>query len=306
MGKTNDLTGQKFGRLTVIKRIGRSKWRTPIWLCQCECGNIKDIRSKSLKNGETQSCGCLQKEKTSQISVKNLIGQKFGKLTVLYRAGPSNNREVIWHCKCDCGKEIDVVAHSLTTGNTKSCGCLNKQLASERALIDLTGQKFGKLTVLYKSSNIGDRVKWHCKCDCGNECDVLAYLLTKQMTQSCGCITRSIGETTIEKLLDSINMPYITEKTFSTCKFLDTNCYARFDFYVNNQYLIEYDGIQHFKITGTKRGNLQQVIKTKQHDQYKNQWCKDNNIPLIRIPYTHLNDLKIEDLLLETSEYIVK
>jgi len=41
------------------------------------------------------------------------------------------------------------------------------------------------------------------------------------------------------------------------------------------------------------------------HDEYKNNWCKENNIPLIRIPYNHLNELKIEDLMLETSKFVI-
>ena len=81
----------------------------------------------------------------------------------------------------------------------------------------------------------------------------------------------------------------------------------KFDFYVNNAYLIEYDGEQHFipssfggSLSGKERLKIQ-----KEYDNIKNKWCKDNNIPLIRIPYTHYNDLKLEDLLLETSQFII-
>lgn len=65
-GIFEDLTGQKFGRWTVIKYIGNSKW-----LCKCDCGNIKVVQGGSLKNGNTQSCGCLQKEKASFIMKKH-------------------------------------------------------------------------------------------------------------------------------------------------------------------------------------------------------------------------------------------
>ena len=94
-----------------------------------------------------------------------------------------------------------------------------------------------------------------------------------------------------------------TEKTFSSCKFVDTNYLARFDFYVNNQYLIEFDGKQHFNLDGWD-GKIG-LQRNQEHDAYKNQWCKDNNISLIRIPYTHYKDLCLEDLLLETSKFIV-
>lgn len=64
---------------------------------------------------------------------------------------------------------------------------------------------------------------------------------------SCGHITESKGVRKIKKILDENNISYITEKTFSDCKFPDTNKVARFDFYINNSFLLEYDGEQHFK-----------------------------------------------------------
>ena len=82
-----------------------------------------------------------------------------------------------------------------------------------------------------------------------------------------------------------------------------TNAY--FDFYIGNKYLIEYDGETHFLYNLHGWHTLEQLSQQQERDQIKTQWCKENNIPLIRIPYTHLKDLKIEDLLLETSKFIV-
>lgn len=62
MGKVIDLTGQKFGRLTVLKMAGKNKWGNITWLCDCECGNKIIANSSNLIKGETKSCGCLQKE----------------------------------------------------------------------------------------------------------------------------------------------------------------------------------------------------------------------------------------------------
>ena len=69
------------------------------------------------------------------------------------------------------------------------------------------------------------------------------------------------------------------------------------------QYLIEFDGKQHFTSDGWD-GEIG-LQRNQEHDTYKNQWCKDNNIPLIRIPYTHYKDLCLEDLLLETTNWRV-
>ena len=98
--------------------------------------------------------------------------------------------------------------------------------------------------------------------------------------------------------MDENNIPYEKEKRFNSCK---DNSYLPFDFYVDNKYLIEYDGKQHFQ-----DGGFYDYKKTHLHDLIKSQWCKDNNIQLIRISYTHYEELCLEDLLLETSNFIEK
>ena len=63
MSKYKDLTGQKFGRWTVINITDkRTKNRTIIWHCKCDCGNEKDVDGYTLKSGQSKSCGCLHKE----------------------------------------------------------------------------------------------------------------------------------------------------------------------------------------------------------------------------------------------------
>ena len=73
------------------------------------------------------------------------------------------------------------------------------------------------------------------------------------------------------------------------------------------KYGIEYDGEQHFhyKNSANTWNNEENFKRTQENDSLKNQWFKDHNVPLIRIPYTHLNDLCLEDLLLETSKFII-
>lgn len=64
-------------------------------------------------------------------ALKNLVGQRFGRLLVLERVGSSKYKEAIWKCRCDCGNEINVVAGELKKGSTRSCGCLKKEVASK-------------------------------------------------------------------------------------------------------------------------------------------------------------------------------
>jgi len=62
MSRFLDLTGNVFGRLTVIKYYGKDKWGKSRWTCLCDCGNQKIVQEGHLKDGHTRSCGCLQKE----------------------------------------------------------------------------------------------------------------------------------------------------------------------------------------------------------------------------------------------------
>lgn len=237
----------------------------------------------------------------------NLIGRQFGYLTVLYRTTNTISGRARWACQCDCGNIVAVATSDLKNGHTRSCGCLMKKINAEKQEIDETGNRYGKLTVLRKADKTKDRhTTWICKCDCGNEITTIGRLLRAGAVSSCGCMKISYGEYKIMRLLTDNHIYFIKEYIFPSCKFKDTNYPAKFDFYVDNKYIIEYDGQQHFTISSSSKWNTeQQVSKTQQHDKIKNQWCKKNNIPLIRIPYTHLKDLHIEDLLLETSQFIL-
>ena len=120
---------------------------------------------------------------------KDLTNQTFNYWTVLYKTDKRDSvGNVYWHCKCKCGNEKDIIGTSLTSGKSKSCGCFKKQKAS---LIknDYTNQKFGSLLALYpiKKDNDEKHLYWHCKCDCGNECDIRSDRLPK--ATSCGCKT---------------------------------------------------------------------------------------------------------------------
>ena len=98
-------------------------------------------------------------------------------------------------------------------------------------------------------------------------------------------------------MLIEAGIPFESQKTFETCRFPDTNFLAKFDFFVNNKYLIEFDGIQHFDVRfgWNSKENFE---NTQKRDKFKDDWCKKNNIPLIRIPYTKLDTLSLQDLLL--------
>ena len=289
MPAKKNLIGQKFGKLTVIKETNKRIDGKIVWKCKCDCGNTFYTNTSRLTSGNTRSCGCL-----SKTSPKIKIGDKFNMLTVIE---PILDKPHYFKCQCECGNYTEVYEYNLKKGEVKSCGCLRRQPSTKR--LDLTNQKFGKLTALYINEALSNngRVYWTCQCECGNIVNILCSNLTRtDRFPSCGCDTRSRGELTIENLLKENNIQYVREKTFDNCRNPLTNRLLRFDFYVDNKYLIEFDGEQHFS---NKKGEWEKrdSLEERQYrDNIKNQWCKENNIPLIRIPYTKLNNLTIEDL----------
>lgn len=84
--------------------------------------------------------------------IKDLTNQQFGRWTVLNITDKkSKNRSIYWHCRCECGNEKDVDGYLLRSGQSKSCGCLQKEIAAKqgrKTRIDLTGHRFGKLVAL--------------------------------------------------------------------------------------------------------------------------------------------------------------
>lgn len=123
MSKFIDLTGQKFGKLTVIGLADSTDKKK--WICQCECGNKAIIYGTNLRRGLSKSCGCSKKDKRTDVT-----GQRFGRLVVkkmIYEEGKPS----FCLCQCDCGNEKTILASSLLNGMTKSCGCLNRDAARE-------------------------------------------------------------------------------------------------------------------------------------------------------------------------------
>ena len=217
--RLDDLTGQRFGRLTVKYRAADYQTaagnRIPVWHCVCDCGNEVDVRSPNLRYGDTHSCGCLKKELTEQRRTYDLIGKKFGRLTVISRAkdyiSPTGVASAMWECKCDCGNTVIAHGGNLKRGKSLSCGCLAKELATERYLDDLTGRVFGKLTVLSRakdrvSVNGSHSVMWRCKCECGKTTVVSASALKDGRQTTCGCSHKKpiqwIDGTSFESIAD--------------------------------------------------------------------------------------------------------
>jgi hypothetical protein len=129
MPKFIDLTGKVFGKLTVIERIKNNK-KGIYWKCLCSCGKETVTRGDRLVKGRVISCGCYKKEVASKTKTVDLIGQKFGRLTVIERTGSDKNG-VKWRCKCSCGNYIEVHGTGLRKHKSSSCGCYKKEVNSK-------------------------------------------------------------------------------------------------------------------------------------------------------------------------------
>lgn len=126
----------------------------------------------------------------------DLVGKRFGKLTVLEKTGEQENHYWTWRCRCDCGKEIVVNTKRLTRGTVSHCGCEKKNSASLGPIPeDLTGKRYGRLTVLRLEKQLDSgKTSWFCQCDCGNQCVVTSHSLHYKKRKSCGCLHREVTE----------------------------------------------------------------------------------------------------------------
>lgn len=185
-----DLTGQKFNRLTVLGwvpdvRIGESY----AWRCQCDCGNTCQTTSAYLKRGHTKSCGCYKidvaksrKGRVQPTSASDKTGMRYGKWLIIKRADPEKYGSCKWVCKCDCGTEIITPIAKFTYGESTHCGCLTEPHS---------GDIFNRLTVLHKI----EHKLFACQCECGNIINVHQKDLKGNYKQHCGCLKNKSNRT---------------------------------------------------------------------------------------------------------------
>ena len=299
---------KKFGKLLVECPVWVDGLVTPpdstnaIWLTHCDCGNdycvsMQRIR-KELKKGLTPDCGCGEREAWSS----KYIGKTYNQLTIIARDEEYKNSHnfvnanAYYKCRCICGKIITARITAIVNNEVKSCGCLKEQQEKinliPNKMKDLTGQKFGLLTALFPSKK--NEYWWHCQCDCGNIVDVRGTCLTRGDTRSCGCISISSGEEQIMKILKENNIQFLYDSPLFKDLKLPSGGIGRYDFILLDKNfhpyrLIEYDGKQHF-FPIDYFGGEESFIQQKQRDERKNEYCKEHNIPLYRIPYNYSNE----------------
>lgn len=311
MGKLKDEKGNRYGKLVVIERDPKPHTK-PYWICQCDCGSEPfAVYGNNLRNGTTTQCKqCGYKQATEKrlaTKYQELKSKKFGHLQVIEKdeqkiKGAGN--PTYWICKCDCGNTVSLTSHQLLQGLQITCGnkCIYRgQDISLRKTEDLTQKTFGELLVLDRDKeseqfHISRISLWKCKCKCGNIITASRTSLINGTRQCCNiCLDgKSIGEKKIEAILLENNIKFQREVSFPDLKGINGGN-VRFDFalYENDKIirLIEFDGEFHYIDKDAAIWNSESV---KTNDIIKTQYCKDNNIPLIRIPYWERGNINLD------------
>lgn len=298
------MIGKRFGKLTVVEISNSiSKEKRKIWKCKCDCGNIREVATKYLNNGTITACKeCSRK---NSINIKEEKGKQYNDWIILdfYR---DKKNKLIAVCKCKCGTIKDVIFANIKNGSSKNCGCGRKKYLSNKAKGEsIIGKKFGKLLVLEeKGKDKNRKIKYKCVCECGNKVTVLGSSLKNGHTSSCGC-SQSKYPALIKNIIEEFGYKVLLEKTI----FIDNESidYIRFDLYIEELNLaIEYDGEPHFKPVDWAGKGIEWAInnleRTQLRDEIKNKYCYDNDIYLLRIPYTQKDNFK--EILIETIKII--
>lgn len=203
-----DLTGQKFGMLTALEPAYTDPKRGVIWRCLCECGTEKEIPTNYLMRGQNKSCGCAARGGKRR---QDITGQTFGRLTAVSFSHYNENHMDCWLFRCACGKEIVMPAANVKWKGTQSCGCLRSERLHEIHSMDLTGQRFGRLTALQSTEERDScgSILWECVCDCGTHVCYSVSNLNSGNVQSCGCLLdeyRARGTSNRSDALENTNI----------------------------------------------------------------------------------------------------
>lgn len=223
----------------------------------------------------------------------NLLGQKYGRLTVIAEA-PKQKGQTAWLCQCECGNQKIISTRALRSGNTSSCGCLHKEIISKNFSKDITNKRFGNLIAVESTQERKHgSIVWKCQCDCGNIHFATTELLLAGKVSSCGCI-KSKGNQKIQQILEQNNISFVKEYCV---RINNINYYYDFAIVENEKVIcfIEYDGILHFP--QDKNHGWNNAInweKTQQNDKIKNNYAENKGIPLVRIPYFDYDLLNIK------------
>lgn len=221
-----------------------------------------------------------------------MINKQFGKFLVIEQDYSKKSKNLYYIVECqECKTRFSSMGGHIRKLAIKCPKCIRKNYK------DISGQRFGLLTAIKPTEDrYNGSIVWFCKCDCGGSKNVPVQALLGGGTQSCGCLRTSVGELNIERILKENNINYIKQFNF------DFDKRKKYDFAIlnnNNQIirLIEFDGKQHFNKDGELWFKSDSFEIRQSRDKIKNNYAKENNIPLVRIPYWERNNITLDIIL---------
>lgn len=305
-----DITGQRFGKLVALWKVGNQRLghtSRPIYAFRCDCGKIKFSTSYMARSGQITTCGCGLQERGIEKRY-NLLGQRFGRLVVIKEDTPKHHA-MQWLCQCDCGNTCIRNTNQLTgTNHSTSCGiCIKFDTAREKLLAlndlrnteilskpinTLVGLHIGKLYIYEDTgtSKYTYRI-YKAKCECGS---IIEYTIASLNggTLSCGCLN-SKGEEKIAQILEKNSIIFTRQQKYPDL-LSPKKAQLKYDFLIDNKFLLEYDGSQHFE-EDTRSSNT--LEERQLYDNIKNEYAKSHNIPLKRIPYWDFDKITLENIM---------
>lgn len=255
---------------------------------ECKCGNIFSQNFKNFKNTMKYSCPRCNYHSLSYNEVKNDIEVHGGTLlSDIYI-----NNETKLDVKCGCGNIFSAMYRDIKSKSRYNCPKCNNRpnLTFDEVKSFISSKGCELLSDTYINNNIPIKIK----CKCGVVFSRRFNNFKDSESYYCNHCSKNMskGEYKIEEYLIKNNITYRKQYRFTDCKF---HRRLSFDFAIFKDdklvYLIEYDGRQHYEIIRAF-GGLDGFIDGKIRDTIKNEYCKNNNIKLIRIPFTEINNIE--------------
>lgn len=216
------MIGNHFGDIRVVAYLENESKQKHHYIVGCvcmRCGKYFTMPAYTIIYQNKTSCGDCAHKEWSESKVENLVGKKFGTLTVLKRIygrkKTTNERSSRWLCRCDCGEITECSRQRLVYHENPTCPrCVKKKVADKR-IQDLTGKRFGKLVVLECIPEVyqltGRRKNrashWLCQCDCGNQKVVSSGELRSGATQTCGC-GRAVSSLWERRIIGAVSVAF--------------------------------------------------------------------------------------------------
>jgi len=267
-------------------------------LIQCNCGNTFSTTWTTFRRDNKRKCDKCVGIKWDYNQIKFFIEEKSKSNCKLISTNFKNINNKI-QIQCKCGETFQTTFSSFKYQNKRQCDkCSQKQKTLKHEDVKKYIETNSECKLLSKTY-VGIHVNMSFVCQCGRKFKTSFHSFKYANKRRCNICSNSISKSELKVLryLENNNIKTLTEYSFDDCRNIHP---LPFDFAVFNNnkpiYLIELDGQHHYypvKFGGcSNQEALKRHLQTKRHDSIKNQYCKDNNIPLLRIPYWEFDNIE--------------